>query len=135
MEMHVARKWVGNTSTIGELSINAVFECFTLEDMEREVKIKSVTAIPCGRYQVIVDMSHHFGYPLPRLLNVPGFEGVRIHRGNTDKDTDGCLLVGVTRGNDIISRSAEAFNKLFPKIIAGLQDGGKVWLTIEDAHV
>lgn len=75
--------------------------CWSLEDVVREVpgqpvaswKIHGKTAIPRGRYRVIVDHSEHFGKDLPHLLDVPGFDGVRIHGGNTAADTEGCVLV------------------------------------------
>lgn len=83
---------------IGELTIDGVHQCFTLEDKVREKKIFGKTAIPPGRYEVTVSFSNHFQKKLPLLMNVPNFEGVRIHSGNTAKDTEGCILVGMTKG-------------------------------------
>lgn len=80
--------------TIGRLYINDNFFCHTLEDVVREEKIAGKTAIPAGTYQVIVNRSSKFKRDLPLLLDVPDFEGIRIHRGNTAKDTSGCILVG-----------------------------------------
>ena len=80
--------------TIGRLEINGKFFCHTLEDAVREEKIAGKTAIPAGTYQVIVNRSPKFKRDLPLLLDVPNFEGIRIHRGNTAKDTSGCILVG-----------------------------------------
>jgi hypothetical protein len=97
VELRLTRKEFTDRSTIGELHVNGVFECFTLEDTVRPVKIKGETAIPEGRYEVVVNFSERFQRPLPLLLNVPNFEGVRIHPGNTDKDTEGCILVGWTK--------------------------------------
>ena len=80
--------------------------CDTLEDKDRGLsqstplsiikskKVPGQTAIPTGTYKVIVNISPKFGRILPRLLDVPGFDGILIHRGNTDKDSSGCLLVG-----------------------------------------
>jgi len=103
-------------STIGELLVDGVFECFTLEDTEREVKIKGETAIKEGKYKVIINKSNRFKRLLPLLLNVPEFEGVRIHSGNTNHDTEGCILVGQTKSKNFIGKSRKAFNALFKKM-------------------
>jgi len=105
-------------STIGELLIDGVFECFTLEDTEREVKIKGETAIKEGKYKVIINKSNRFKRLLPLLLNVPEFEGVRIHSGNTNHDTEGCILVGQTKSKNFIGKSRKAFDALFKKMQA-----------------
>lgn len=101
------------TYTIGRLFINDKYYCDVLEDKDRGLtqdmplsKIKSIkvpneTAIPTGTYKVIVNVSPKFKRNLPRLLNVPGFDGILIHRGNTEKSTSGCLLVGE---NKIVSK-------------------------------
>ena len=104
MDLKVLRKELTARSTIGELHVDGKFECFTLEDAVRPVKIKGVTAIPSGVYEVVVNFSQRFRRPLPLLLNVPNFDGVRIHAGNTDADTEGCLLVGKTKGADFDRR-------------------------------
>lgn len=84
--------------TIGKLYIDGKYYCDTLEDTVRDLtvekKIPGDTAIPAGRYNVVVTLSPRFGRELPRLLNVPYFDGILIHRGNTAKDTAGCILVG-----------------------------------------
>ena len=116
MEIKIKRLHRTEHSTIGELSIDGVFECFTLEDKEREVKIKGETAIAKGTYQVIINRSNRFKKLLPLLLNVPNFEGVRIHSGNSNHDTEGCILVGRTRSQDFIGQSRKAFDKLFKKM-------------------
>lgn len=127
MKITVKRFEYGSNYTIGKLYIddNPQFFCYTLEDMYREKdgvpveqwKVAGETAIPKGTYKVIVDYSNHFGKDLPHILDVPGYEGVRIHPGNTDKDTEGCLLVGKTwAGTDFIGSSVAAFNDLFPLI-------------------
>jgi len=116
MEIKIKRLHRTDHSTIGELSIDGKFECFTLEDIERDVKIKSETAIPKGTYKVIINRSNRFKRLLPLLLNVPNFEGIRIHSGNTNHDTEGCILVGLTRSQDFIGQSRKAFNKLFKKM-------------------
>lgn len=118
MELEVKRTDFTDNSTIGELSVNGQFECYTLEDKVRPVKIAGKTAIPAGRYEVVINFSQRFGHPLPLLLNVPDFEGVRIHPGNKAADTEGCILVGETKGADLISQSKAAFERLFSKLQA-----------------
>ena len=106
------------SSTIGELHLDGQFECYTLEDCVRPVKIKGMTAIPAGSYEVVINFSERFQRLLPLLLNVPNFDGVRIHAGNTAADTEGCLLVGETQSADFIGKSRAAFDALFPKLQA-----------------
>lgn len=87
--------------TIGRLFVDGKYFCDTLEDrcrdLDKEEKVMNETAIPEGTYEVIVNVSVKFKRKLPLLLNVPHFTGIRIHRGNTDKDTFGCILVGENR--------------------------------------
>lgn len=116
MELLLKRLHKTSNSTIGELYVNGVFECYTLEDVERAVKIKNETAIAKGKYKVVITYSNRFKRDLPLLLNVPNFEGVRIHSGNTNHDTEGCILVGLTRSKDFIGNSRKAFAKLFDKL-------------------
>lgn len=116
MKLELKRLHRTNNSTIGELYVNGVFECYTLEDKEREVKIKNETAIPKGVYIVGITLSNRFKRMLPILMNVPNFEGVRIHSGNSNHDTEGCILVGTTRSVDYIGNSRKAFNNLFAKM-------------------
>ena len=116
MKLELKRLHRTNNSTIGELYVNGVFECYTLEDKEREVKIKNETAIPKGVYIVGITLSNRFKRMLPILMNVPNFEGVRIHSGNSNHDTEGCILVGTTRSVDFIGNSRKAFDKLFAKM-------------------
>src|SRR5436305_2999778 len=102
MQLQLTRKTFSDKSTMGELLVDGKFECFTLEDMVRPEKIKHETAIPAGRYEVAISFSDKFQKLLPLLLNVPNFEGIRIHSGNTDKDSSGCILVGRTKAVDFI---------------------------------
>lgn len=141
MELTLQRTKLGPIATLGDLAVNGEFECHTLEDKMREVtgqpvsdwKIHGETAIPTGRYRVVIDYSPHFGHPMPHLLNVPGFDGIRIHRGNTDKDTEGCILLGmIESGTDFISQSAVAFDAFFPKLKAALDAGEECWITVSN---
>jgi hypothetical protein len=129
MELNLKRIEKTEKSTIGELSVNGIYECFILEDVEREVKIFGETAIPKGRYEVVISWSNRFKKFMPLLLNVPNFEGIRIHAGNTAKDTLGCLLTGKSKSKDMISNSRIAYEKLFSKLeIASKKE--KIFITI-----
>lgn len=101
--------------TIGELHVNGAFRCFTLEDQIRPAgqKIKHQTAIPAGTYQVVMGWSNRFQKIMPRLVNVPMFEGILIHAGNDHEDTSGCILVGRKRGEGQILESRAAFGELY----------------------
>lgn len=98
MIIYLKRRYFGKSYTIGSLYIDGEYFCDTLEDTVRDLgkekKIKGNTAIPFGEYNVIVNVSPRFKRELPRILDVPNFEGILIHRGNTEKDTSGCILVG-----------------------------------------
>ena len=105
MKMLLKRRFLGNNYTIGTLFINGERFCDTLEDKNRDInrngkfdgkekKVQGETCIPFGTYKVTLNLSPRFKRPLPRLLDVPNFEGALIHRGNTAKDTEGCILVG-----------------------------------------
>ena len=126
MKIEIKRLHKTENSTIGELSIDGVWECYTLEDIERPVKIKAETAIAKGTYKVIINQSNRFKRLMPLLLNVPNFEGVRIHAGNTNHDTEGCILVGRTRSKDFIGQSRKAYDTLFAK----MQKAKEITLTI-----
>ena len=116
MILKLKRKYFTEQSTIGELFIDDKFFCFTLEDKVRDVKIYGVTAIPYGTYKVIINMSNRFKVLMPFLLNVDGYEGVRIHYGNRALDTEGCILVGLTKDIDFIGNSRDAYKFLMNKI-------------------
>lgn len=107
--------------TLGSLYVNGRWCCWTLEDELREQpgqpverwKVKGSTAIPSGTYEVQITRSARFKTDLPLLLDVPGFTGIRIHAGNTHKDTSGCLLVGLRRGElGFIGMSQVALRKV-----------------------
>lgn len=116
MILALSRKERIGNATIGDLSVNGRFECFTLEDIERITKIPGETAIPKGTYTILLTMSPRFKRVLPLLVNVPGFDGIRIHPGNTDRDTEGCILVGTGFVDGALTRSREAFDRLYLKL-------------------
>lgn len=132
MELQVIRRMCNATSTIGELTIDGKFQCYTLEDQVRPVgepKVFGQTAIPYGKYPVVVTFSPHFQRDLPLLVDVPGFDGVRIHPGNTPADTEGCLLVGLGHTDGTVTDSRLAFAGVFEKIQAAASKGEAI--TIE----
>ena len=126
MKLLLKRKHLTPTSTIGELYVDGEMECYTLEDRVRPHgdKVPGKTAIPFGVYGVAITMSNRFKKHLPILIAVPNFEGVRIHPGNTDADTEGCILVGKTFGDNVIYHSRDAFTDVFTKIAKGIEEGG-----------
>lgn len=147
MELVLERKWKKSDYTIGILSIDNKKFCEVIEDKDRGLKdsmateqiklIKkpNITAIPTGTYDVTLDVfSSKFGNipfykkvcngKLPRLLNVKGFEGVLIHAGNTDKDSAGCLLVGVNKVKGQVINSRETFKELY-RILKDKHDKGE----------
>lgn len=132
MELTLKRDILESRYTQGMLSVDGEYACFSLEDTVRApgIKIPGETAIPPGRYRVVITHSPHFDRPLPLLLDVPGFEGVRIHPGNYPSDTQGCILVGNSRKPGEVGNSRAAFAALFEKIEAALQDGSECWITI-----
>lgn len=132
MNLKVLRTTFTNRSTIGELYVDDAFECFTLEDMVRPVKVPGMTAIPAGVYVVSVSFSNRFRRLLPEVHNVPNYTGVRIHPGNTDADTEGCILVGKTKAKDFIGNSRAAFDRLFARIQAAAQRE-KIFLEVTSA--
>lgn len=133
MKLTLSRRWPDSACTIGQLLVDGMPQCFTLEDVVRPPgapKVFGQTAIPAGTYGVVITHSPHFGRDLPLLLNVPGFEGVRIHPGNVAADTEGCILVGMDRLADSIGRSRLAFEPLFAKIVAALARGELVSIEV-----
>jgi hypothetical protein len=141
MELTLNRARSAGGSTLGELFVDGNHECWTCEDVVREIpgvpvekwKIKGQTAIPSGRYKVLVTHSTRFQRLLPLLCDVPGFGGIRIHAGNTAADTEGCILPGAVRAGVGVANSRIAFEALFSKIQDALKDGQQVWITINNA--
>ena len=134
MRLKLNRIQFTEKSTIGELWVNDDEDrfCFTLEDMVRPpgVKIAGKTAIPPGQYEIIINWSQRFKRPMPLLLDVPSFEGVRIHAGNTSEDTEGCILVGFNRSPDFVGNSRGAFDALFAVISRVLNEKETVSISI-----
>jgi hypothetical protein len=133
MEIKIERVQCDPDVTIGSMSVDGDWEAWTCEDVVRPAgagKVPGNTAIPAGTYQVIVTYSPHFKQDLPLLVNVPNFEGVRIHSGNTPADTEGCLLVGHDRYSKSIGHSRFAFAALFTKITDAVRRGEKISLEI-----
>lgn len=129
MLIEVKRFDFKDTYTTGRMYINNLYFCYTLEDVVREgKKVNGKTAIPIGTYDVIIDDSTRFGRPMPHILNVPNFTGVRIHAGNTSKDTEGCILLGHTyAGKDFIGNSKSAFDVFFEKLKEAKKATIKIW--------
>ena len=113
MKLTLKRNFKGADYTIGKLYIDGHYFCDTLEDTIRPAnkKIAGKTAIPAGNYKVVKSYSPRFKKILPEILNVPNFTGVRIHAGNTAKDTDGCVLLGLnkTKGAVLDSQATMAY--------------------------
>lgn len=134
MELLVQRIAKKSDYTIGRLFVDGRYVCDVLEDRVREpgVKVPGETAIPAGRYRVIVNVSPKFKRELPRLLDVPGFEGILIHAGNSARDSSGCLLPGenTQKGRVLNSRKHEA--RLTGMIKEAIGRGEEVWIEIEN---
>ena len=129
IKLLVKREFFAETYTIGKLYVDGVYFCDTLENPVRPegVKIPNETAIPYGTYEVIVNFSPKFKRILPRLLNVPMFDGILIHRGNSVKDTSGCILVGENKVKGMVLNSTPYEEKL----VELLKDKKDVEITIE----
>jgi len=133
MELRVVRQYYAPDCTIGRMLVDGQFECYTLEDGIRTNKVAGETAIPEGRYPVTITYSNAFRRELPLVEGVRNFTGIRIHSGNSKKDTLGCILVGQswTPGADVIGASVRAMQALLPKIRAALGAGEAVTLSVE----
>lgn len=134
MELKVQRIAKKETYTIGRLFIDGEKFCDTLEDrvrdLSKEAKVKGKTAIPTGRYRVFLTYSPRFRRILPILDNVPHFTGVRIHRGNTAKDTEGCILVGYNREVGKVLDSAATEQRLMAFLQNAVNKGEHIYITI-----
>ena len=132
MILTVVREPSKNGATLGELLLDGTHEAWTVEDVVRDVKIPGETAIPAGKYRVVLTMSKRFGKVLPELLNVPNYEGVRIHSGNTAADTEGCILVGEEKSPTGVLRSREAMVELMAALSGVIEQGEQVWIEVKN---
>jgi hypothetical protein len=143
MELEVKRKLRQAKDTISDYFINGNWFCNTLEDFDRgltdamtveqilAIKVAGDTAVPTGRYELILDYSNKFGRIMPHITNVKGFVGIRQHAGNTDKDVEGCQAVGVYNGQeDFISDSKTTFDVLMDILTRADARREKMWITI-----
>jgi hypothetical protein len=116
MELTLSRPFKLPEYTIGKLDIDGHYFSDTLEDTVRDLtkvaKIPGKTAIPAGRYRVILSMSTRFKRIMPEILGVPGFTGIRIHNGRTAENTDGCVIVGKNKIKGGLVDSKFYFNML-----------------------
>ena len=151
MKLNVIRHQFGKDATNGLLFIDGVFECYTLEDEVRDVKVMSETAIPLGTYEIkfrniggfdtkyTARYGSTFHKGMLELQDVPNFKYILIHTGNTDEHTAGCLLLGETqqdldKGKDgFVGGSGDAYKKMYPKVRDALLNGEKV--TIEYSNI
>lgn len=129
MKLELKRKALMDTYTIGDLFVNDVFFSNVLEDKVRdfnkdgdlndsgETKVYGETAIPYGVYTIDLTYSNRFKKILPLIENVKGFEGIRIHPGNTAVDTHGCLLVGNNTEKGKVTDSRKVFEKLMIRLV------------------
>jgi hypothetical protein len=152
MKLDVVRTQFGKDATNGMLFIDGVFECFTLEDEVRDVKIHSETAIPLGEYEIKLrtEGGFHSKYTarygsmhkgMLWLQDVPNFKWILIHTGNQDSHTAGCLLIGETqqdldKGKDgFIGGSGDAYKKMYPKVADALLAGEKVTIKYSNINL
>ena len=142
MKIQLHRKWRRDGYSIGILYINGTRICETLEDTDRglkselseatirQLKVKGETAIPVGTYQVVFSYSPRFKKMLPLLVGVPGFEGIRIHAGNTARDTEGCILCGRNTEVGTVTNSRYWTNKVNAMIERAVKNKEEVTITI-----
>lgn len=117
----------------GRLSIDGVFQCYTLEPPRRaDNPLLEHPAIPAGEYGVTIAWSPKFNCMLPHVNQVPGRQNIEIHAGNGASDTQGCILVGQFRAGKGITQSRDAVHALMVKLAQVLVKDKKVTLTIED---
>lgn len=135
MQLKLNRIFKTNTFTIGELYINEKYVTDTLEDRVRPEgeKVYGKTAIPEGTYEVKLTHSPRFKKILPEILNVPNFSGIRIHTGNSSKDTEGCIIVGTWDGEkeDWVGNSRIAFDELMSLLEEATNNKEKITITVK----
>lgn len=145
MKLFLKRVALRDTYTIGKLYIDTHYFCDTCEDkvrdIEREGKVYGKTAIPYGTYKVTLKVqspkySQRAAYDwckgyLPRLLNVPHFEGILIHAGNTADDSSGCILCGQNKVKGKVINSMETLKRLYRVLKSASDTNEEIWITIE----
>lgn len=137
MEIDVTRIHKAEKYTIGRMSINNQYFCDTIEDVVRvlnsyEDKVYAETAIPIGRYRLVLSYSPHFKKTLPEILNVEFFKGIRIHSGNTEKDSAGCIIVGRNENVEVgkVIDSKKTMEKLMQILTPAYNKGEEIYITI-----
>lgn len=135
MKLVLKRDVFGDTFTLGSLAADGKHLGFTCEDTDRRMedgheKVKGQTAIPRGKYSVILSFSHRFQRVMPEVLEVPGFTGIRIHGGNTSDDTLGCPLLGIQRTQKGVAKCKEVNERLINLIELAEEHGEDVTLEI-----
>lgn len=135
MDIRIDRLYKKEDYTIGNLYINGKYLCNTLEDKVRDMeteedKVYGETAIPEGRYEVVLSYSPHFKKILPELLDVPMFKDIRIHAGNDKEDTKGCILVGENKEVGKVINSRKTMKKLMSRIKTAWDNGEKIYINI-----
>ena len=139
MEVLLDRIYLGKTYTIGNLFINGKYFCDTIEDTVRilnseENKIKDKTAIPKGCYELILSYSPHFKRILPEILDVPYFKNIRIHNGNDENSSSGCIIVGLNKIKGKVIESKPTLNKLMNVLQPAWNNKEKIYFTIIEKH-
>ena len=135
MEWLIERKWFKPTYTVGNFYVNGELLCNSLEDkvrdLTKEPKVYGETAIPPGRYRVILSYSPKFKRKMPRVLNVPFFEGILIHAGVSNKNTLGCPLVGLNKIVGGLVNSKYYESKLIELLTKCTDSNEEVWVTVK----
>ena len=142
MELKLHRFALKPTYTVGKLYIDGQYFCDVIEDVVRDLnkdgdlddpgegKVYAETAIPYGRYEVVVNLSPKFKRVLPLLLNVKHFTGIRIHEGSSEKSSAGCLILGENKVVGKVINSKYYVTKLTDKLIGEQKKGIKSYITI-----
>ncbi len=135
MHIKAHRNVFTENTTISNVTVNGDFLCFFLEDKDRKLedggtKVFGKTAIPRGFYEIVMDYSPKYKKNMPHILDVPQFEGIRIHPGNKEDDTEGCLIPGMDYKTDWVSESKVAYEKLLSLMLSAWTAGEKVTIEI-----
>lgn len=155
MKLLLDRKWKKDTYVIGNLYINGKLFCNTIEDRDRgltqdmplskikEVKVAAKTAIPTGKYNITLNVispkfslrpwyvKNCHGARVPRLLDVPGYAGILIHTGNTERNSAGCIIVGKNNVKGMVTDSKAVFLSLYNKMYSAYKKGEKITIEIK----